>query len=79
MQSKIGAVAGKIQIFKVVTRDFKIKTSSAQLFLNTSPVIVNAELVNVHLLIKRLFSKQILTKAIDIPAAGRISHFLVNW
>ena len=49
------------------------------MFLETSPVIPNVELVNVHLLIKCLFSKEILTKAVDIPRAGRISQFLVNW
>ena len=29
--------------------------------------------------IKRLFSKEIITNALNIPPAGRISHFLVNW
>ena len=63
----------------MVAGDFKIKASPTQLFLNTSPVIPNVELVNVHPLIKRLFSKEMLTKAVNIPPAGRISHFLVNW
>ena len=47
--------------------------------LDTSSVIPNAELVNVLPLIKRLFSKEMLTKAVDILTAGRISHFLVYW
>ena len=38
--------------------DFKIKTSPAQLFLDTSPVIPNAELVNLHPLIKYFFFKR---------------------
>ena len=59
--------------------DFKVKRSPTQMFLDTSPAIPNADLVNVHPLIKRLFSKEMLTKAVDIPPAGRISHFLVNW
>ena len=59
--------------------DFKVKASPTQLFLDTSLVITNVELVNVHHLIKRLFSKEMLTKAVDIPPAGRINHFLVNW
>ena len=49
-----------------------------QLFLDTSPVIPNVELVNFHALLKHLFSKEMLTKAVDIPQAGKISHFLVN-
>ena len=49
------------------------------MFLDTSPVIPNVELVNVHPLIKRSFSNGMLTKAVNIPPAGRISHFLVNW
>ena len=59
--------------------DFKVKASPTQLFLDTSPVIPYVELANVHPLIKRLFSKDMLTKALNIPPAGRISHFLVNW
>ena len=59
--------------------DFKVKTSPTHLFLGISPVIPNEELVNVLPLIKRLFLKEMLTKAVDIPPAGRISHFLVNW
>ena len=77
--NKIGAGAGKTRIFKAVAGDFKVKASPTQLFLDTSPVIPNVELVNVHPLIKRLFSKEMLTKAVNIPPAGRISHFLVNW
>ena len=77
--NKIGAGAGKTRIFKAVAGDFKVKASPTQLFLDKSPVIPNVELVNVHPLIKRLFSKEMLTKAVDIPPAGRISHFLVNW
>ena len=77
--NKIGAGAGKIRIFKAVAVDLKVKTSPTQLFLDTSPVIPNVELVNVHPLIKRLFSKKMLTKAVDISPAERISHFLVNW
>ena len=42
-------------------------------------LIPNAELVNVHPLIKRLFAKEILTNVVDIPPAGRVSHLLVNW
>ena len=38
--------------------DFKVKTSPTQLFLDTSPVIPNAELVNVHPLIKRFLFKR---------------------
>ena len=78
-QNKIGARTGKTRIFKGVVGDFKVKASPTQLFLDTSLVITNVELVNVHHLIKRLFSKEMLTKAVDIPPAGRISHFLVNW
>ena len=77
--NKIGAGAGKTRIFKAVAGDFKVKASPTQLFLDKSPVIPNVELVNVHPLIKRLFSKGMLTKAVNIPPAGRISHFLVNW
>ena len=77
--NKIGAGAGKTRIFKAVAGDCKVKASPTQLFLDTSPVIPNVELANVHLLIKRLFSKEMLTKAVNIPPAGRISHFLVNW
>ena len=77
--NKIGAGAGKTRIFKAVAGDCKVKASPTQLFLDTSPVISNVELANVHLLIKRLFSKDMLTKAVNIPPAGRISHFLVNW
>ena len=58
--------------------DFKVKASPTQLFLDTSPVIPNVELANVHPLIKRLFSKDMLTKAVNILPARRISHFLVN-
>ena len=65
-------------MFKTVAGNFKAKTSPTQLFLNISPVIPNAELVNVHLLSKRLFSKEMLTKTADIPPGMRISHFLVN-
>ena len=78
-QNKSGAGARKSQVFKVVAGDFKVKASPTQLFLDTSPVIPNVELVNVHSLIKRLFSKEMLTKAVDIPLAGSLSHFLVNW
>ena len=62
-----------------MTGGFKVKASPTQLFLDTSVVIPNVELVNVHPLIKHLFSKEMLTKAVDIPPAGSISHFLVNW
>ena len=78
-QNKIGARTGKTRIFKAVVGDFKVKASPTQLFLDTSLVIPNVELVNVHPLIKRLFSNEMLTKAVDIPLAGRINHFLVNW
>ena len=57
---------------------FKIKTSPAELFFDKSPVIPNSELVNVHTLIKRLLSKEMLTRAVDIPLSERISNFLVN-
>ena len=56
-----------------------MKTSPNLLFLDTYLVIPNAELENVHPLIKRLYSKEMLTKAVDIPLAGRISHAIVNW
>ena len=59
--------------------DFKVKASPTQLFLETSPVIPNAELANFHPLLKRFFSKEMLTKAVGIPPVGRISHLLVNW
>ena len=65
--------------FQGMAGDCKVKASPTQLFLDTSPVISNVELANVHLLIKRLFSKDMLTKAVNIPPAGRISHFLANW
>ena len=65
--NQTGGGAGKTRIFKAVTGDFKVKVSPTQLFLDTSPVI------------KRLFSKEIITNALNIPPAGRISHFLVNW
>ena len=78
-QNKSGAGARQSRVFKVVAGDFKVKASPTQLFLDTSPVIPNVELVNVHSLIKRLFSKEMLTKAVDIPPAGRINHSLVNW
>ena len=65
-ENKIGPGKGKARIFKGLAEDFKVKASLTQLFLNTSPVILNAELVNVHPLIKLLFSKEILTKAVDI-------------
>ena len=76
MENKIWAGAEKKRKFQ---GRFKIKTSPNPLFLDTSPIIPNAELVNVHPLIKRLFSKEMLTKVVDIPPAGKISHFLVNW
>ena len=57
---------------------FKIKASPAELFFDKSPVIPNSELVNVHTLIKRLLSKEMLTRAVDIPLSERISNFLVN-
>ena len=38
--------------------DSKVKTTPTQLFLDTSPVIPNAELVNVHPLIKRFFQRR---------------------
>ena len=50
-----------------MTGGFKVKASPTQLFLDTSPVIPNVELVNVHPLIKHLFTKEMLTKAVDIP------------
>ena len=78
-QNQIGAGAEKTRIFKLVAGDFKLKASPTQQFLDTSPVIPNQGLVNVHPLIKHLFSKEMLTKAVDIPPAGRISHFLWNW
>ena len=78
-RKKIGAGAGKTQIFKAVAGDFKVKASQTHLFLDTFPVIPNVELVNVHPSIKCLFSKEMLTKAVDIPPAGRITHSLVNW
>ena len=77
-QNKIEAGAGKTRNFKAVAGDFKVKAPPTHLFLDTSPVIRNIELVNVHPLMKRLFSKEMLTKAVDIPPTGRISHFLVN-
>ena len=78
-QNKIEAGAGKTRNFKAVAGDFKVKAPPTHLFLDTSPVIRNIELVNVHPLMKRLFSKEMLTKAVDIPPAGRINHSLVNW
>ena len=66
------------QIFKAVAGDFEVKAPPTQMFLNTSPVIPNVELANIHPLIKCLFSKHMLTKAVNIPPTGRISHFLVN-
>ena len=55
--------------------DFK-ETSPTQLLLDASLVIPNAELVNVHPLIKCLFSKEILTKVADIPpiVTGKVLH-----
>ena len=50
-----------------MTGGFKVKASPTQLFLDISPVIPNVELVNVHPLIKHLFTKEMLTKAVDIP------------
>ena len=47
-QNKIGVGAGKTQIFKAVAGDFKVKTLPTQVFLHTSPVIPNANLVNVR-------------------------------
>ena len=55
---------------------FKVKASPAQLHLNTFPVIPNAGMGNFHPLIKGLFSKEMLTKAVDIPPARKKSHFL---
>ena len=78
MENKIETGVEEIRIFTAVA-DFKVKTSPTQLFLDTSPVIPNAELVNVQPLIKHLFSKEMFPKAVEIPSAGRISHFLVNW
>ena len=77
--NKTGAGAGKMRVFKAVAGDFKVTASPTQLLLDTSPVIPNVELANVYPLIKRLFSKDMLTKAVNILPAGRMSHFLVNW
>ena len=49
------------------------------MFIDKSQVTTNTDLVNIHALIKPLFSKEMLTKAVNIPPAGRISPFLVNW
>ena len=78
-ENRIGTGIGKTWVFKALAGDFKVKTSPTQLFLDTSPVIPNTDLVNVHPLIKRLISKEMPTKALGIPPAGRISLFLVNW
>ena len=78
-QSKIGAGAGKTQVFKALAGDFKVRASPTQLFLNTSPVIANVELINVQSLIKRLLSKLILIKAVDILPVRRIRRLLVYW
>ena len=45
-----------------MAEDFKVKTSPTQLFLDTSPVIPNAELVNVHSLNKTLVFKRDINK-----------------
>ena len=65
--------SGKYTNFQGSGRRFQGKS------ITNSTVIPNVELVNVNPFIKRLFSKEMLTKAVDIPLAGRISHFLVNW
>ena len=57
--NKIGAGAGKTRIFKAVAGDFKVKASPTQLFLDTSPVIPNVELVNVHPLITLVFKRDV--------------------
>ena len=49
-----------------MTGDFNVKTSPTQLFLYKSPVIPSVELVNVHPLIKNLFSKEMLTKVVEL-------------
>ena len=51
------------------------------MFIDKSQVTTNTntDLVNIHALIKPLFSKEMLTKAVNIPPAGRISPFLINW
>ena len=77
-KNKIGTGAQNTQAFKAVV-GFKVKTSRTQMFLDTSLVIPNAELENVHPLLKRLYSKGMLIKAVDIPLAWRIRHVLVNW
>ena len=78
-KNKIRAEAQETRFFKAVAGSFTVKTSPNLLFLDTYLVIPNAELENVHPLIKRLYSKEMLTKAVDIPLAGRISHAIVNW
>ena len=67
-KNKIGTGAQKTQAFKAVV-GFKVKTSRTQMFLDTSLVISNEELEKVHPLLKRLYSKEILIKAADIPLA----------
>ena len=54
-RKKTGAGSGKTRIFKAVAKDFKVKVSPTQLFLGTSTVVPNVELVNVHPLINGLF------------------------
>ena len=56
-QNEIGAGVGKTRIFKAVAGDFNVETLPTQLLFDKSPVIPNAVLVNVHPLIKHLFSK----------------------
>ena len=62
--------AGKTQIFKVVTGDFKVKTSPTQ------PVLQHISCNSKCRAGKR---SSINKKAVDIPPAERISHYLINW
>ena len=45
-ENETAARAGKTRVFKVVARDFKVEISPTQLFLDTSPVIANTQIVN---------------------------------
>ena len=39
------------------------------MFIDKSQVTTNTDLVNIHALIKPLFSKEMLTKVVNIPPA----------
>ena len=58
MQKKLELEQESHKFLKAVAGDFRVKGSPTQLFLDTSPVIPNAELVNNIQLIKYLFSKK---------------------